>query len=406
MTGPVGSETAIAGPTTGEDADSVGGATQVAASAPIAPVPTRRIAFLDWLRAAASLLVVWDHLVGEWLHQHGRSWLPLTVLQEYFTVPLVISQNLGWLGVVTFFLISGFIISSVSVSETTVAFILKRVLRIFPPLIAAVLVTVALTHVDSNTAIEMNGRVTLENVLINFTLLNYLRVPQVVLVGVAWTLVIEVTFYALMAVVARFLRTSFAATTPVLILLVGVFFLFTGRRFGDNYFLLAVSVSYLPLLVLGQLLWLRWASKIGWGTFIALSLGCWVIFIRGLEVYQPRWLDPAESYGPSILLGYALFAFMLSRNATIRTPRVVRFLAERGYSIYLFHAPIGRLVLDRLDGRLPFTIMMLLTCVSILLVVEVVYRCVERPSQRLARTLVRTLRRPKPAGVVSLESSA
>ena len=400
MNGPVVSETAIAGST------EVIAPSASAASSPLAPVATRRIAFLDWLRAAASLLVVWDHLIGEWLGQHGKTWLPLTALQHYLTVPLVITQNLGWLGVVTFFLISGFIISSVSVGESTIAFILKRVLRIFPPLIAAVLGTVALTQLDAGAAVEMNGRVTLENVLFNFTLLNYLRIPQVVLVGVAWTLVIEVSFYTLMAVVARFLRTRFAAATPVLILLVAVFFLLTGRLFGGNYFLLAVTVSYLPLLVLGQLLWLRWTDKVGWATFFVLSLSCWVIFVRGLEVYQPRWLDPAQAYGPSVLLGYAVFAFMLTRNATIRTPRVVRFLAERGYSIYLFHWPVGRFVLDHLFGRLPFTIVVLVVCASILLVVEVVYRFVERPSQRLARILVRALRRPKRAGVVPLESSA
>jgi peptidoglycan/LPS O-acetylase OafA/YrhL len=350
-------------------------------------VTTRRIAFLDWLRAAASLMVVWDHLVARWLHDHGRGWLPLAAEESFLSVPLVITQNLGWLGVVTFFLISGFIISSVSVTETTFAFVLKRVLRIFPPLVAAVLGIVLLAQLDPGTNLEMQGKVTLENVLLNFTLLNYVKVPQVVLVGVAWTLVIEVAFYALMALTARFLRSRHAILTPVLIMLVAAFFLLTGRRFGASYFLLAVTVSYVPLLVLGQLLWLRWTGKIRWLWFVVLSLGCWVLFVQGVSAYQPQFLQPAQSYGPSVALGYALFAFLLSKNSTIRTPSVVRFLAERGYSIYLFHGPVGLVILDHLYGRLPFSVVLLLTFAGVLVVVELVYRLVERPSQRLARIL-------------------
>lgn len=359
-----------------------------------------RIGFLDWLRAAASLLVVWDHLVGEWLHAHSRGWLPLSIVQNYFTVPLVITQNLGWLGVVTFFLISGFIISSVSVTETTVAFVLKRVLRIFPPLIVAVLGTLLLTVADPGAATEMHGRITLENVLLNFTLVNYLKVPQVVLVGVAWTLVIEVTFYGLMTFVARFLRSRLPAITPLLVMLAALWFLFTGRLFGPNYFLLAVTVSYLPLLVLGQLLWLRWSERISWLWFVGLTLGCWVLFVRGLWIYQPRWLDPAQSYGPSIILAYAVFVGLLAKNATIRTPVVVRFLAERGYSIYLIHWPVGRFVLDQLYGRLPFTAVLMITLAAILLVSEVVHRLVERPSQRLARDVTRWLQARRDRGLV------
>lgn len=351
-----------------------------------------RIAFLDFLRSLAIILVLWDHLVGQWLGWRRRSWLPLTLVDRFGARPLGVIQDFGWLGVSLFFLISGFIISHVALNETRLVFATKRLLRIYPPLILAVVIAMAIERVREHWSIVDSGVGVvphahgLGDALWSASLLNYLEVPQPIVLGVAWSLVIEMLFYCMIFVVRPLLRRRGLASWLILCLVfVGLKSL---RSFGPHYFLFVVSLSYVPVLVCGQAVWLRWMKRVPTWEFVAITLVAWVEFVYGLETIQPTFLAAGNEYGPSIVIAYALFVAALLGGSHLVARRWVSYVASRSYSLYLLHGPIGLVTLDASIGHLPYTACLALAIAVTLVATELSFRLVERPSQKLARTLL------------------
>ncbi|MGX7681466.1 acyltransferase family protein [Jatrophihabitans sp. DSM 45814] len=360
----------------------------------------RRILFLDYLRSSAVLLVLWDHMVGQWLGWNQRSWIPLKEVDRFVAGPLAIIQDFGWLGVSLFFLISGFIITHVAVSETSKAFAIRRILRIYPPLIVAVLAAVAIVvmrhwlSVGDSQLHRVPSMPTSSGTLWSMTLLNWVQSPQPIVLGVAWTLAIEVIFYLFVFAVRPLLGRKGLGTW--LILGVIALVLWSMRMHGANYFLFAASVSYVPLLMLGQILWLMWSTRITVWHGVLLSVAAWIEFVVGLERLQPTFLTSANSYGVSVAIAYGAFVLAMLMNDRFPQPRIALFLANRSYSLYLLHGPIALFVLDATIGRFGFTASLVLAAAALLLSTELCYQLVERPSQRLAKLLTRrTASRPQ-----------
>jgi exopolysaccharide production protein ExoZ len=356
-----------------------------------------RIVFLDYLRSLAVLLVLWDHMVGQWLGWRRSGWLPLDKVDVYVTRPLDLIQDMGWLGVSLFFLISGFIISHVAATETRLEFSVKRLLRIYPPMILAVLVTMlfyVIRHhwqvIDSGVGI-VPAVPSWHDALWSMTLVNYEMNPQPIVLGVAWSLVIEVCFYIMVFAIRPLLNYRGYASWTILAAVYVV--LETMRHHGPHYFLLGVSISYIPLLVAGQALWLRWSGRVSTLHCAAITLVAWLIWIHGLATIQPTFLTAANSYGPSLLVAYGLFVVLLIRNPQIRSFKVVSFTAARSYSLYLLHAPVGLFVLDVLISHVSFTVALLAAVVAVFLAAEISYRFVELPTQRLGRRMLRRFKR-------------
>lgn len=353
--------------------------------------------FLDVLRVGAMVLVVWAHLVGQFLERQGRSWLPLHYIERWVSDPAAIINFGGWIGVALFFLISGFTVSLAASSESAAQYAARRAVRIYPALAVAVFGAWALAHVRNHYAVvdTATGRVPEPSGVMaavwNSTLINYVMVPQPIVLYVAWSLAVQVLFYALVLVLKPLLRFSGAISWGVLAIVFAA--IVTARDYGDHYFLLVISLSYLPILVAGQALWLRWWHRIGTGQFALLTLTSWVIWTRGCEVLQPSFLPATYSYGVSLVIAYGVFLVALMRNAALRDTAVVTFLAKRSYSVYLLHGPLGLLVLDALNGRIPYTLALAVALTAVLLMAELTYRYVELPS----RAWGRRVRKPKAA---------
>jgi peptidoglycan/LPS O-acetylase OafA/YrhL len=341
-----------------------------------------RYIFLDYLRAAAAWLVVWDHLANIMPGWGGWIFLPAKWIRRNVSEPLGIIQDFGWFGVALFFLISGFIISDRARVEGAAEFTVKRLLRIYPMLA----VTVGL----SAAFVIGKDLVTVKSVLLNLTLANYLVVPQVALVGVAWTLVIEMVFYALTA------ATQFARGSPHRIAFNLVFIaLVIWRRgaFGPSFLLLAVSVAYLPVLVMGQTLywWLaRGRLSAAWGlSYLAAASG---LFLLGVRAIQPAFAPVTNSY--LISVAYALLLFVVAMRVRFPERRLVRLLSDTSYSLYLLHGIFGWMVLAALIGKAPLGLVIALAMAASLASAYIAHRLVETPFNRLARRLSRRWRRP------------
>ncbi|MFE9608617.1 acyltransferase family protein [Streptomyces sp. NPDC006012] len=158
------------------------------------PGPGRRggrLLALDGLRLLAALMVCLYHFAGRG-GDISRSWgqTPARIFPDLSQAAVY-----GCIGVQFFFVISGFVICMSSWGRSPGDFLRSRVARLYPAYWVAVLLVTAAAFALPVVLHPLR----LDQILVNLTMFQQpLGVPRVL--GVCWTLWVEVRFYALFAV--------------------------------------------------------------------------------------------------------------------------------------------------------------------------------------------------------------
>jgi peptidoglycan/LPS O-acetylase OafA/YrhL len=348
------------------------------------PRRRNRFVFLDLIRSVAAPLVFYSHVVEYW-NNHGHSSPVTDAISTYVNTPLSLLQDFGFFGVALFFLVSGFVVTHRASQERATEFTLKRVLRIYPVLFAVVLLIGFFGGYLHLLGAANLPKFTALNLVTNALLVNYFLLPQVVLILVAWTLAIEVVFYLLLLVLLPLIKriTWVALTIELVLCWCAVEF---ARDFGGNVFLLAVTLSFLPVLLLGQICWAVWSGRIRFRYGALMGTAAWLIFVWAGNRDMGR-LD--HGYDSAVCIALLLFVALLLAEDHLRPTRAVSFLADRSYSIYLIHWFVALPLMAGLYPTVPAWLAIVCAVVATLMVVELSYRGIERPSQRLARRLTR-----------------
>lgn len=356
----------------------------------------RRIVFADLGRAIGALLVVYSHISVLWMPEHHYAPGFMTPLDLFGRYALRLeNQDIGEIAVPMFFLVSGFVVTQVGLAEGPARFAVKRLLRVYPVLIATVLIT-ALVVVLGLHPLWTDGPapVTVGTVLTNLSLANFVMVPQYTLVGVAWTLGVEVLFYLLLLVLMPLVRrlTWYAICVELTFVTVVVA---ASRSLGANFFLFSVCTSFLPIILIGQIIWAVHSGRVRLPLGFALGVVAW------LEYVWADWLGLGrQNNAYNLALAYAvlLFGIGLMVERRLRSRQWITFLSERSYEIYLLHGAVLFPALDLLTRWVPFLVALPVGLLIMMGVVEVVYQVVDRPARRLGGMLARRLPGPrKPA---------
>jgi peptidoglycan/LPS O-acetylase OafA/YrhL len=281
----------------------------------------------------------------------------------------------GYLGLAIFFVISGLVIPYAmwrgryrGVADAP-AFILKRLTRLEPPYFAAVAITLALGYLSAR-APGFKGPPFHVGTLALLLHVGYLNAifHQPWLSPVFWTLGVEFQFYLAMLLLYGGLSSekrvwriaTFAVMAAAALTIPGQ----------------ALMPRYLGLFALGAAGFQYRAGLIGWREFAVLALAFTLLNMHVLG-------------GANAAAG-VLTAIAAAFANPPRVPLLV-FLGSISYSLYLLHVPIGGRVIN-LAGRLPHTLPVELGAVTAAMAVSLIaawllYRLVERPSQRLSARL-------------------
>lgn len=288
---------------------------------------SKRIAFLDALRIFAFSSVLIGHKYAGTLerivqdgsiHASAR-WLAQVLL------PFVLG---GGCGVVVFFLVSGYIIPFVLQAESTRDFIIKRVFRIYPMYIVAVLMSVSLQYYESG--VRPDGW----TALWQLSLFGDFSHTPPSLGGVEWTLRVEILFYLFMALckVLGFIGGALDRFMPFVLAGAFVAISWATPFPGKWTWHYAYLNLYSPFLLVGVLFFLMEKGYLGWShvalATMAVLARYWILIGR----YQPNWLEAHFA-----LLGCALFAgFWLARKMLLLSAGML-VLSNMTYSVYLYH---------------------------------------------------------------------
>ncbi|MEH1168211.1 acyltransferase [Micromonospora sp. CPCC 205539] len=341
----------------------------------------RRFPALDGLRALAAVMVIA-------FHYGGQSWAWLT----------------GWIGVHLFFVLSGFLITTLLLREehrygkvSLRAFYLRRFFRIMPVYLLVLFLYWGLARVNGTAdSVERGMKYYL-------LFLNELLEPNAPFLH-SWTIGIEQKFYLFWPAIA------FVAVAAVF-----------RRRLLVTLCLLVLFIALIP----PDIAWLSWPIH-----YVAILLGCLTAIImhnpRGFALVRPL-THPATAtvvilafvvvqvcvqfwptrLGQEALIGtYAaatavLLPALLSRSVLARGLglRPLVFVGERSYSLYLIQAVAARAA----AGLMPAiahksTAFFVATTVVALLAADLMYRWVELPLIEVGRRLAARVTRPTPRG--------
>lgn len=324
----------------------------------MAPTPARLQA-LDALRGIAALAVVLFHYLPYYHTLYGHDFEPWYALE------------FGRYGVHLFFIISGFVIFMTL--EKTAApgwFGLARAFRLLPALWIAIPITFIAVHALG----PADRAVTAGDAVWNLTLLHeYMERPHVD--GAYWSLVIEATFYAWMAVLFYGLgpgRRLIAVLWAWVLVSYGVVIFWQDIPAGWDFLLKELLFArYAPLFVSGMLLY-RWYSRGAPARHEALLLT--LAMSHSLLAYR-------APFNLFVLACYGVFILAISGHLDRFVNRPLLLLGSLSYSLYLIHQNLGYGVIDwGYRQQLPPLVAVGLALAVALTLAYGIHRLVERPA--------------------------
>ncbi|MGW3893001.1 acyltransferase family protein [Micromonospora chokoriensis] len=341
----------------------------------------RRFPALDGLRAVAAIMVFA-------FHYGGPSWKWLT----------------GWIGVHLFFVLSGFLITTLLLREehrygkvSLRAFYLRRFFRIMPVYLLVLFLTWGLARLNGTAD-------AVERLMAYYLLLLNDFMPADAPYLHSWTIGIEQKFYLFWPAIAFVLVTAAFR-----------------RRLALTAGLILLLIAMIP----PDIAWLSWPIH-----YVAILLGCLVAVVmhhpRGFAVFRPLTHPVTATavivlfaafhctvqywpvrFGQEALIGtYAaaaavLLPALLSRSvlASGLGLRPLVFVGERSYSMYLIQSIAARAAIGLLPALGGHSTGLFLGAVVVALIAaDVLYRWVELPMIELGRRLAARVTRRAPRG--------
>jgi len=321
-----------------------------------------RLDYIDSLRGISAMLVVLSHAFAAATHNS-------------------LNINLGQLGVFVFFMISGFVIPfSLKRSESPYRrFLLSRFFRLYPAYWFSIALACGIWFITGE------HQPSLKNLAANATMLQ-MAIGAPNLIGVYWTLFIELIFYASCIV----LFSLGILDKPKR--MIAVFFVLCAASFAIalvRYFTHMKLPVAIPLALSLMYFGCVWRSAIvekdlEASFFMRSMLGCLTITALASCYLSYSWDTSLKEGWISSAIGYviSLIAFVIFTTRVKITLALPVFLGAISYSLYLVHHPI--IELFQFMSKYMFSDivwpMMLVAIAAAVVLSTVVYRLIEMPS--------------------------
>lgn len=289
---------------------------------------------LDLIRLLAALAVLVFHYKSKYVAAVGSD--------SVIGAATYAVTKFGYLGVDLFFLTSGFVIFSSAIGRDLRGFVISRITRIYPTF----WICMTLTALVAIALRENKTPVTVVQWLANLTLLQkYLHIDAVD--GVYWTLLVEMKFYACIAILIalRWLPNYRAWLT------IWLLFTVTFRVFGQPFFMgVLISPEYSPYFIAGICFFLirREGAKPYFLAVLVICLFlCMSFAYNTISTFTHLVSDKDRQIAAALVAGvFALFAAVSFRLVPLRQSVWLSRAGGMTFSIYLLHNMAGKDIYD------------------------------------------------------------
>ncbi len=306
---------------------------------------------LDSLRGLAALAVMGWHLTRELS-------FPTDALAEGIRVAIGFNGHGGRLGIIFFFLLSGYLITMRMLREQREGrfrfgrFMARRALRIWPlyyaVLVLGFLIIPLLTRLMGQPVTEGAPWWSYALFLANFSMIHH-GDPVIGTLGVQWSVAIEEQFYLGWALLLLLVRREWLFTACIAVLAMAALAYAWSSEPRAAYFHLFGNLRYLAA---GSLLgvWMAHSEERIMERVMRIPAalrGAFVVLLPLLAMALCRWagFDPSRMAMTDGILVLGFCALLLERSCAddrvlrLDSWRVLPWLGERSYGLYLLHMP-------------------------------------------------------------------
>ena len=222
-------------------------------------------------------------------------------------------------GVIFFFLLSGYLISKSSEGTTPIAFLVRRLCKIYPAYWVSIAVIIYL--IASPTA-HLDVKSIVGNI---FLMQDVLKVDY--FNNVFWSLLVEVKYYLLITLISALNLKRILCFLPyVLVLTNFILFKMTGRT--------STLLLWMPLFFVGMEIYNSYTNS--WSMrHVSRLLGATIIATASLGFFY--------KYGANLAMFFLVLGVMslIIAHFYKTIPATLKFIATISYSLYLYHTAVG-----------------------------------------------------------------
>ncbi len=338
------------------------------------------ISILDDLRGIAILSVVIYHYFYVFYRKIDSNNI---FIQNFNTFNDFL--NFGAFGVSLFFIVSGFVIPMSLQGENrrqvVVNFFVKRFFRLYPTYWFAIIMIVSIVFLFKDT-----NAFSLTQVMINFTMMQDILKAQSI-DGVFWTLMIEIKFYVLSAILFYIGILKKINLIILFFLLLSITSLYLGYMDGNRGFGNSI-LSYLMLMYLGTSFYFYYIKEIEKNTLIYLIFVVVIYYFSNQFFLFDNGYGARSGYSLATILSILIFTIAIQSKKPLS--KFTSFFGNISYSFYLLHQVIGYLLISQFLNRdIPSPYAQILTIFIMAIVSLIVFQYIEMPTNRYGHKYVK-----------------
>jgi len=343
-----------------------------------------RYGAIDGLRGYLALAVFVHHFIITWYWKNSGEWV--NPPEDYFS-------NFGEVGVMIFFMITGFLFVSKIIFDNGKTDWYKlyksRIFRIYPLYLFALLVVSVIILIESNFQLNVEYSTLAKQyakwLVYHGSMINEHAHSQLINAGVDWTLKYEWLFYLSLPLIAYLVSKS-RLFLILLVLAAGLFFLFPLHfiSFSTKYllfFAIGAAIAYFNSIGLKKSNLAKAIDNRHWSSVTLAVLLLSLFYSQTGTLLHVLFVS---LFFLSIALGNTLFGLLRSKASLV--------LGEISYSIYLLHGYVIYTLFSTINivdlteiSLLQYLFGLPLIALLVILISATTYLTIELPSIRLGK---------------------
>ncbi|NLG54925.1 MAG: acyltransferase [Rhodococcus sp.] len=334
----------------------------------------------DLLRFLAVIAVLYSHISFYVLDDIGTGWWGLDLVHEVFVVHGGLNHHLSFLGVAVFMMLTGALITRSAIRQTPGKFLYHRLARIMPAFWVAILAAVLLVKFGINGMFSGHDTISNSEAALSFFFGGFFLKPQVVVLGVTWTLVVQISFYLLCIGFRPVLRTAPIAM-PIAGAALCALVLFYNLYVSQPYTVPMLSrvAATLPVVFLGQVIYLGFAGLAERRWLVVAGLAQVGVIVLATD-YRVFWAGSRYLWTIAVVAAAVVLIGRYQGPATRWA--LVKWTSQRSFAIYLIHTLVLYRVYENTVGFVGPTGAVIAFLLVTAVVADVMYRWVEIPATR------------------------
>lgn len=333
-----------------------------------------RLYSIDLIRFIAAIYVVFYHYGFRGFAKDNMSILEFPPLESF--------SKYGYLGVDLFFIISGFVIIMSVKNSDLIDFCISRFTRLYPAFWVCVILT-AVVSVFFGGAIY---QVSLPQVLFNLTMFNgFFGVEHVD--GVYWSLVVELQFYFLIAVLLFFKKLKHIKVFGYVLLAISILQLFLPFAEAPRFIQVIYYVTFArwnPYFIAGMFFYFIWSEKEIIKNLIPIIIAYIVAIIYAVQNLEYKATAYNHSFSQTVVISlitsFFVLIFLISINKlSVLNKKKFLYMGILTYPLYLIHQNVGFIIFNNLGVKVNKWLLFFSVFILMLIVSYVINKYIEKP---------------------------